>query len=170
MITICTYMLLNVVVFFFFAFPLISVQSFCEMSRYLLHIPQVKSVLSNRLCCQDLQEQFFGKQCQQGGTNDNPNVRQFEYNTSALRVINSVALAPVHGNCGRFKRKERPGDLAVDKENTPIPKQPRNSASTSRTQQPYSACQPVPSFCSCANTLVRAVFATAYTLQHRHDF
>ena len=114
--------------FFSFAFPLNSVKSFCEMSRYLLHLPEVKSVLSNRLCCQDLLEQFFGKQRQQGGTNDNPNVRQFEYNTSALRVINSVAFAPVRGNCGRFKRKERPGDLAVDKENTPIPKRPRNSA------------------------------------------
>jgi hypothetical protein len=104
------------------------VKSFCEMSRYLLKLPEVKSVLSNRLCCQDLLEQFFGKQRQQGGTNDNPTVRQFEYNTSALRVVNSVALAPVRGNCGRFKPKKRPGDLSVDQENTPLPKRSRNSA------------------------------------------
>ena len=42
-------------------------------------------------------------------------------------------------------------------------------ASTSRTQQ-HSACQLVPSFRSFASTLFRAVFATAYTLQRRHDF
>ncbi|XP_062511520.1 uncharacterized protein LOC134187418 isoform X2 [Corticium candelabrum] len=92
--------------------------------QYLLSIPEVNSLLSNRICCQDILEQFFGKQRQQRGTNNNPNVEQFEYNTSSIRVMSSVALAPVNGNTGRFSRR-RPGDLAVDKENTPLHKRPR---------------------------------------------
>ena len=95
------------------------------MGQYLLSIPEVNSLLSNRICCQDILEQFFGKQCQQRGTNDNPNVEQFEYNTSSIRVMSSVALVPVHGNTGRFSRRRRPGDLAVDKENTPLHERPR---------------------------------------------
>ena len=85
----------------------------------------MNSLLSNRICCQDILEQFFGKQRQQRGTNDNPNVEQFEYNTFSIRVMSSVAFAPVHENTGRFLRGRRPGDLAVDKENTPLHKRPR---------------------------------------------
>ena len=78
--------------------------------------------MSNRLCCQDKLEQFFGNQRQKGGTNDNPTVRQFQYNTSALRVARSMALAPVNGNCRR-QRKTKIGELEVD--NTPLSKRPR---------------------------------------------
>jgi len=92
--------------------------SFCEMAQYLLKLPGVKSVLSNRLCCQDSLEQFFGKQCQQGGTKDNPNVQQFVNNTSTLRIANSFTLTPFHGNCGQShqaKKYECPGNISVGK-------------------------------------------------------
>ena len=96
------------------------------MAQYLLQLPGVDSLLSNRLCCQDLLEQFFGKQRQRGATNDNPNVQQFECNTSAIQVASSIALAPVHGNCRGTNSKKRPGELHVASElELPLPKRPR---------------------------------------------
>ena len=50
---------------------IVIMKSLCEMAQYLLQMPGVNSVLSNRLCCQDLLEQFFCKQRQQRATNDN---------------------------------------------------------------------------------------------------
>ena len=83
------------------------------------------SVLSNKLCCQDLQEQFFGKQRQQGATNNNPNVQQFESSTSAICVASSVALAPVRGNCRGTHSNKKPGELHVAGElELPLPKRP----------------------------------------------
>ena len=96
------------------------------MAKYLLQLPGVKSVLSNRLCCQDQLEQFFGKQRQRGGTNDNPNITQFENNTSAIRVADSVVLSSSHGNCQRRTKRSKPGDISVSNENEPLPKRPRN--------------------------------------------
>ena len=102
------------------------------MAKYLLKLPWVKSVLSNQLCCQDQLEQFFGKQRQRGGTNDNPNINQFENNTSAIRVADSVVLAPSHGNCcrsqGNKHKRISPGDTSItDDENKPLPKRTRYS-------------------------------------------
>jgi hypothetical protein len=57
----------------------------------------VKCFLSERLS-QDPLEKYFGKQRQCGGSNDNPNVKQFLENAAALRMVNSVALDPVRGN------------------------------------------------------------------------
>jgi len=103
--------------------------SFCEMAQYLLKLPGVKSILSNRLCCQDSLEQFFGKQRQQGGTNDNPNIQQFENNTSTLRIANSFTLASFHGNCSRSqqaKKHECPSNISVGKlTDLPLPKRIR---------------------------------------------
>ena len=109
-----------------FSISILIVKSFCEMAQHLQQLPGVESVLSNRLCCQDLFEQFFGKQHQRGATNDNPNVQQFESNTSAIRVASSIALAPVRGNCRGTNSKKRPGELQVVSElNFPLPKRPR---------------------------------------------
>ena len=107
-------------------YTMFTVKSFCEMAQYLLQLPGVDSLLSNRLCCQDLLEQFFGKQRQRGATNDNPNIQQFECNTSAIRVASSIALAPVRGNCRGTNSKKRPGELYVASElELPLPKRPR---------------------------------------------
>ena len=61
-----------------------AVKSFVEMTRYLLALPGVKFVLSERFFQNPL-EAFFGKQRAQGGRNDNPTVQQFLKNTVSLR-------------------------------------------------------------------------------------
>ena len=97
------------------------------MAKYLLEIPGVKALLSSRLCCQDLLEQFFGKQRQRGGTNDNPNICQFENNTSTIRVADSVILSSPHGNC-HTSRRSKPGDIYITSDdNEPLPKRSRYS-------------------------------------------
>ena len=98
------------------------------MAQYLLKYPGVKNIISNRLCCQDQLEQFFGKQRQRGATNDNPNIQQFENNTSTLIIANSLDLSPFHGNCGqKSQERKRPGDISVSQENVPLPKRTRQS-------------------------------------------
>lgn len=89
--------------------------------RYLFTLPDVKSFLSQRIC-QDPLERFFGLQRQRGGVNDNPNVEEFQKNTQALRVVNSVAPPPKRGNCRGSKL-----DCTLNKENVnePLPKRPR---------------------------------------------
>ena len=54
--------------------------------------------------------------------NDNPNVEEFQKNTQALRVVNSVAPPPKRGNCCGSKL-----DCTLNKENVnePLPKRPR---------------------------------------------
>ena len=56
------------------------------------------------------------------GVSDNPNVEEFQNNTQALRVVNSVALPPKRGNCRGNKL-----DYTLNKEsvNKPLPKRPR---------------------------------------------
>ena len=47
---------------------------------------------------------------------------------SSLKTINSLALSPFHGNCGRkSQERKRPGDISVSQENVPLPKRPRQS-------------------------------------------
>ena len=86
----------------------------------LFAMDDVKSFLSQRIC-QDPLERFFGCQRQRGATHDNPNVHEFMKNTQALRIVNSVARAPLRGNC----RGGNPDEM--DKENSePLPKRPRH--------------------------------------------
>ena len=83
----------------------------------------VNSFLSQRIC-QDPLERFFGCQRQRGAVHDNPTVTEFLKNTQALQVVNSVARAPLRGNC-------RGGNQdIVEKENSePLPKRPRKTSS-----------------------------------------
>ena len=76
---------------------LFSVQSFVELVRYLLSLPEVPPFLSRRLT-QDPLGIFFGLQRQRGRVNENPNVAQFLKNTQALRVI-QTCTGSVRGNC-----------------------------------------------------------------------
>lgn len=85
------------------------------MAKYLLEQPGVEYLFSERFC-QDPVEAFFGKQRACGGRNDNPNVQQFVFNTSSLRVQGSVALDPVRGN----NRKRKSKEIFIDE--TPLPK------------------------------------------------
>ena len=81
---------------------------------------------SERLC-QDLLEKYFGKQRQTGGSNDNPNMKQFLDHTAALRVMSSVALDPVMGNC-------KPEQRLIEVDETPPSKRKRNSGSFKLTR------------------------------------
>ena len=95
------------------------VNSFTEVAKFLLKIPGVKFLLSERFC-QDPLEAFFGNQRAKGGRNDNPNVEQFCNSTVSLRVQGSAALAPIRGNC-----KRQTSTITVDE--TPLPKRARHS-------------------------------------------
>lgn len=88
--------------------------------RYLFTLPDVKSFLSQRIC-QDPLERFLASS-DRGGVNDNPNMEEFQKNTQALRVVNSVAPPPKRGNC-----RGRKLDCTLNKENVnePLPKQAR---------------------------------------------
>lgn len=95
------------------------VNSFLELTKYILSIPGVKVFLSERLS-QDPLEKFFSCQRQRGKSNENPSVQQFCKNTQALRVIN--------GTCGYVSRSNCRGNkttLNWDKESCPIPKRHR---------------------------------------------
>ena len=95
------------------------VYSFVELTEYLLGLPGVKYVLSEKFY-QDPLESFFGKQRMRGGYNDNPNVQAFLKGTVSLRVQGSLASKPVRGNC-----MSRENTLVVD--DTPLPKRRRST-------------------------------------------
>ena len=80
------------------------VSSFLELIPYLFKIKGVSSFLSEKLS-QDPLEKFFGVQRQQGRSNENPTVSQFLKNTQGLKVINSIWLKDITGNCRGCKRK-----------------------------------------------------------------
>ena len=99
-----------------------SVNSFVEMTQFLLSVPGVQYVLSEKLC-QDPVEAFFGKQRAAGGWSDNPTVHQFCLNTVSLGVQGSAALEPVRGNCGKRQCSTSSSDMF----RKPLPKRPRYS-------------------------------------------
>ena len=77
------------------------VSSFLESLPYLFQIPGVTCFLSEKLS-QDPIEKFFGCQCQKGRSNENPTVAEF---FKTLRVINSIDVREITGNCRGTKRK-----------------------------------------------------------------
>ena len=83
-------------------------------------IPEIKFFFSQTLC-QDPLENFFGCQRQMGGTNDNPTIQEFQKNTQALRVVNSLCRPVVKGNCRGNT------EVIMNKENIDCPL-PRRSA------------------------------------------
>ena len=95
--------------------------SFLDVSKYLLSYPGVKAIFSERFN-QDPLESFFGKQRSHGGRCDNPTVKDFLYNTTSLRLQGSLAKDPVRGNCRR--RNSEQAELI---DNAPLPKRKRYS-------------------------------------------
>ena len=83
-----------------FVMFLIAVHSFMDLIKFIFTIPGVKSFLSERIS-QDPLEQFFGRQRQRGGVNENPTCQQFIHNNSALRMVNSIKIDTHKGNVGR---------------------------------------------------------------------
>ena len=99
-----------------------TVLSFIEMVQYLLSLPGVQYILSEKLC-QDPIEAFFGKQRAAGGRSDNRTVQQFCQNTVSLRVQGLAAMEPIRGNCGKWERCASDADSLSD----PLPKRPRRA-------------------------------------------
>ena len=96
----------------------IVVQSFIEVSEFLLSQAGVKVLFSEKFS-QDPLERFFGMQRSHGGRCDNPTVRDFVYNTTSLRLQGSLAKGPTRGNCCRRSSSDEQGDIIDD---TPLPK------------------------------------------------
>ena len=80
------------------------VKSFLEFIPHIFKIEGVTSFLSEKLS-QDPLEKFFGCQRQRGATNENPTVAEFLKNTQSMRVINSIWVKDLTGNCRGCKRK-----------------------------------------------------------------
>lgn len=99
-----------------------TISSFVELVPYIFKIQGVSCFLSEKLC-QDPLESFFGCQRQCGRTNENPSVYQFLKNTQSLRVINSIRVDEITGNCHGCTRKSY--DLECVNLNQPIKKRHR---------------------------------------------
>ena len=67
------------------------VYGFVEMAQFLLSQKEGLCLLSERFN-QDPLESFFGQQRARGGRCDSPNVRNFLYNTQAIRVQITLAI------------------------------------------------------------------------------
>ena len=93
-----------------------------EFIPYIFKIPGVTSFLSEKLS-QDPLEKFFGRQRQRGRTNENPTVAEFLKNTQSLRVVDSIWIEDIVGNCRGSKRKAY--DLEYVDLNKPLQKRRR---------------------------------------------
>ncbi len=97
------------------------VNSFVEMTRYLLSVDPSSYLLSEKIS-QDPLEHYFGKQRACGGHNQHPSLDQCVKNAPALRMQKSFVLDPIRGNC---RRKRLLSNEIID--DTPLPKRKRSS-------------------------------------------
>ena len=67
----------------------ITVHSAIEVVRFLLE-EGMEFVLTERFCG-DPVEEYFGKQRQLGRRSDNPDIHQFGYNSSTIRIERSIS-------------------------------------------------------------------------------
>ena len=91
--------------------------SFVELAKYLLSWKQGLFLLSERLN-QDRLESFFGQQRSRGGRSDNPNVRNFLYNTQAIQVQRSMAI----GHGGNVRKRKLQWTTDTDDLSRPLKK------------------------------------------------
>lgn len=97
--------------------------SFVELVPYILSVPGATCFFSNRIN-QDPLEKFFGMQRQSGKSNENPTVSEFIKNTENFRVISSIWMDNVTGNCRGRKSKDT--DLIAAKQ--PLRKRQRRKS------------------------------------------
>jgi len=91
---------------FYYAHLNFIVSSFVELIPYLFEkVPGICSFLSARIN-QDVLENFFGMQRQAGRANQNPTVLEFIKNTETFRVISSIWIDDIVGNCRGRKSNE----------------------------------------------------------------
>ena len=100
------------------------VSSFVELVPILLRMPGTTCFFSARIN-QDPLEKFFGIQRQSGKSNENPTVSEFIKNTENFRVISSIWMDTIVGNCRGRKSKEL--DLIAAKQ--PLRKRQRRKSS-----------------------------------------
>ena len=63
-------------------------------------------------------ESFFGKQRARCGRGDNPTVKQFMYNTQAIRTTRSLSM----GSCSNIQKRKLVHDIELSQ---PLRKRPR---------------------------------------------
>ena len=77
----------------------------------LLREDGVKYFLSEKLS-QDPLEEYFAKQRQKGGSNENPDLQEFNRNFIALNVARDDMVKVMSGNCcGRYREE---AEVATD--------------------------------------------------------
>jgi len=77
----------------------------CTLSRLLKQQQQEGQQFLTEKLSQDPLEKLFGCQWQMCRTNDNPKVHEFICNTQSLRVIDSINVNEITGNCRETKWK-----------------------------------------------------------------
>ena len=96
-----------------------------ELVPLLLKIEGATVFLSEKLS-QDPLEKYFGIQRQQGQANENPSIAQVLKNSQSLRVINSIWVKDITGNCRGCKRKSYDLEsVNLNDLNKPLPKRSR---------------------------------------------
>ena len=81
-----------------------SAYSFMELLPIIMDIPDVSSFFSVKLN-QDLLEKHFGKLRQRGSANDNPTIAETIKSTQTIRVVDSIWVDDITGNCHGQKTK-----------------------------------------------------------------
>ena len=100
-------------------------KSFLELVPLLLRLDGVSVFLSEKLS-QDSIENYFGNLRQLGRANENPTIAQVLKNSQNIRVINSIWLKEITGNCRGCKRKSYDLEsVNLDDLNKPLPKRRR---------------------------------------------
>ncbi|XP_065920903.1 uncharacterized protein [Dysidea avara] len=104
----------------------ITVKSFLELVPILLHIDGVCAFLSEKLS-QDSIENYFGRLRQHGRANENPTIAQVLKSSQNIRVINSIWVDDITGNCRGSKRKSYDLEsVSFEYLNKPLPKRRRH--------------------------------------------
>ncbi len=99
-----------------------AVNSFCELTRYLLGLEMAYNpYLLSEHFSQDPIENYFGQQRSRGGYCQNPNVQACLTSAQSLRVQGSLSMIPLRGN-SRQKKRLFTDEIIDDKH---LPKRPR---------------------------------------------
>ena len=106
------------------AFMYFIVLSFCELLPYIFKIPEVTCFLSCKVN-QDTLEKFFGLQRQAGRCSENPTVIDFIKTTENFRVVCSIWVDDILGNC----RGRKLGNTDLQLARKPLRKRKRRRSS-----------------------------------------
>lgn len=86
-------------------FPPVLVRSFIDLAEELLNEDGVKFLLSEKFS-QDPVEEHFARQRRSGGSNENPNLNEFQTQEVSLNLIQSELISDLRGNTqGRISDK-----------------------------------------------------------------